>query len=145
RTLHRLVEAGVAVERGHRAEDLRARELRVVPESFEDGRRDEVALLVGPLATGEDVAAVTPRALDRPEDVVEGALVHHRADLDLGIRRVAEPDGGHACEHLVAERVVDSVLHEDPTRRRALLPGRPERAGVRGLDGAVELGRLRND
>src|SRR6185503_5516089 len=114
-------------------------------EPLEDGRRDEVALRGGPLAPREDAAAVTRRSREGAEGLLERTLVHHRADLDLGIRRVADLAGSDTSEQLLAERVVDGVLHENPPRRRALLPGRPERAGVRGLDGTVELGRLRHD
>src|SRR5881397_1866684 len=42
-------------------------------------------------------------------------------------------------EELAAEVVVDLVLDIDASRRRALLPGRPEGAGVGRLDGGIEL------
>ena len=44
------------------------------------------------------------------------------------------------ASRLLAELVVDAVLDVDAPGRRALLAGRPERAGVGGLDGAVEVG-----
>ena len=145
RALDRLVERRVPVERRHRAEDLLAGELRVVRKPFEHGRRDQVALVVRALAARQDGAAVAARAIDRAEDVLHRALVHDRADLDLGIGRVADLAGRHAREQLVAEHVVHRVLDEDAPGRCALLARRPERACVGSFDGAVELGRGRHD
>ena len=134
----------VAVERGDRPEDLLARELGVVREPLEDGRRDEVALVVRTLASREHRAACRA-ALDRAQDVLQGALVDDGADLDLRIGGIADLPGGGSREELLAEAVVHGVLDEDATSRGALLPGRPEGARVGRLDRAVELGRGGHD
>ena len=128
---------GVAVQRRHRAEHLLAGELGVVREPLEDGRREQVAVVVPTLAAGQNAAARLSCSLDRSENVLQRALVHQRADLDLGIGRIADLPGP-TREQALAELVVDRVLDEDAPRRRALLTGRPECAGVRGLDRAVE-------
>ena len=140
RPLDRLVERREAVERRHGAEDLLARELGVVGEALEHGRRDQVAVVVGALAAREHGAALGRAPLDRGEDLLHRALVDDRPDLRLGVGRIADLAGRDAREQLLAERVVDGVLDEDAPRRRALLARRPERAGVRRLDRPVELG-----
>src|SRR5262245_9414086 len=139
RALERLVERGEAVERRHGAEDLLAREERVVGDLLEDGRRDEVALVVGAVAARGDDSSLGAAALDRCQHVVEGGLGDDRADLRRGVRRVADLPSRHAGEQSLAERVVDGLLDEDAPGRGALLPRRPERAGVGGFDRPVEL------
>src|SRR5262249_46534079 len=57
RARDRLVERGEAIERGHRTEHLFAGELRVVGKALDDGRRDEIALVVGAPAAREYRAA----------------------------------------------------------------------------------------
>ena len=145
RPLDRLVEGGEPVERRDRAEHLLAGEVRVVGDVLEDGRRDEVALAVAALASRQHRAALVAPPLDRGEDVVARALADERADLGLRVGRVADLARGDAREELLAEGVVHGLLDEDPPRRGALLAGRPERARVGGLDGAVELGVRHHD
>ena len=144
RALDRLVERPVPVERRHRAEDLLAREVRVVGDVLEDRGRHEVPLAVA-LAAREDAAALGAAALDRGQHVLHRALVDEGADLRLGIRRVADAAGRDPRQERVAKRLVDVLLDEDPPRRRALLARRPECAGVGRLDGPVELRVRRHD
>src|SRR5262249_36446172 len=135
----RLVEIRDAVEGGHGPEHLLAREVCVVAYALEDGRRNHEAVLVSAAAAGDHRAALRAAALDRGEDVAELRLVDDRPDLGLGIRRIADLAAGDAVEEPAAEVVVDRVLDVDSPRRRALLAGRPEGAGVGGFDGGVEL------
>ena len=90
-----------------------------------------------------------PRAPCRPracrcsiavEDVVHLLLVHERADLGLGIGRIADLAALDALQQPAAELVVDRRLDVDAPRRGALLARRPERARVGGLDRTAEVG-----
>src|SRR5207248_10902856 len=121
-------------------EHLLAREEAFVAHVFEDRRRDQVAVVVDAYPAREHGAALLPAALDRSNDVVELALVDDRTDLDVRVEWVADLPAFDAGEQLLLERVVDGVLHVDAARGRALLSGRPEGAGKRRLDRAVELG-----
>ena len=103
-------------------------------------RLDEVAVSSPRPPPASDGAALASPALDRGEDVLERALVDERADLGRGVGRVADLARARRARGASRGTRRTRVLHEDPSRRGALLAGRPERAGVRGLDGAVELG-----
>ena len=58
-----------------------------------------------------------PSALPRSiagQDLVELRLVHDRADLDVGVGRVADLAALDPCEQPCSEVVVDLVLDVDP-------------------------------
>src|SRR5438093_4832524 len=126
RTSQRLVQGREAVERGDGAEDLLAREQRLVGDVLEDRRQQEIRLVVGSLAPGDHGAALPAPGLDRLEDVAELGFVHDRADLGCGIGRIADDALLDAREKARAEVVVDGVVDLDAESRRALVPGRPE-------------------
>src|SRR5438876_173879 len=138
RALHRLVQVGEAIEGRHRAEDLLAREERVIADSLEDSRRDEVGLVAGALTAGEHLRALGLTARDRLHDLLELLLVDDRTDLGLRIGRVADLAAVDPGEEPLLERVVRLVLHVDPARSGALLACRPERARIGGLGRTVE-------
>ena len=136
----RLVERRVPVERRHGAEDLLAGERRGLGDVLEDRGGDQVALVVRARAARGTVPPSERACSIAPMTSVEGRLGDERPDLGLRVGGVADLAGCDPREQLVAEGVVDVVLDEDAARRGALLPGRPERAGVGRLDRAVELG-----
>ena len=76
----------------HRPEDLLAREPHRRLDGAEDRRLDEVAVVRGPRAAGDQVGAVLARGGDAGLDVVAVRLERDRAHLGRGIQRVAEPD-----------------------------------------------------
>ena len=154
----------VAVERGHRPEDLLAGELGVVGEPLEDGRRDEVAVVVGALAAREHRAAVAARRArsrrgcppSRPRSRPARPRLRGRPDRRpcrprraraacRGTRRRPSPRRGCA-----ASRCTSAL----PTRRRPRMRPRPRGRAPRRrhdqrvvsaeleLDAAVAGGRL---
>ena len=140
RTSQRVLQVRESVERGDRAEDLLAGEEGVVGDALEERRLEQVGLVVvGAPAAGEHRSALRLSALDPGEHLLELLLVDDRADLGRRVVRIADDTALHPGQQPAAEVVVDRLLHINPASRGAFLSGRPERAGVGQLDGAVEV------
>jgi hypothetical protein len=83
---------------------------------------------------------LAPGLLDGLQDGVVLTLVDQRADLRARIGGVADHCVARPREQPLSEVVIDHLLDEDASGRRALLSGRQERAGVGGRDGPIEIG-----
>jgi hypothetical protein len=82
----------------------------------------------------------SPAAGDAGKHLVELLLVHDRPTSVGRVGGVRRRRHGRSGRAGARELVVDAVLDVDAPGGRALLAGRPERAGVGGLDRAVEVG-----
>src|SRR3954451_6906595 len=144
RTFDRLVEGVESVEGRDGTEDLLARQHRVVGDSLEQRRRDEVGLFVHAFAACEHVPSLAFPLVDRLEHVVQLLLVDERTDLGLWVGWIADLAARNPTEEPLPELVVDRRLDVDTTRGGALLARGPERACVGVLDRAAQIG-VRSD
>ena len=127
----------------HRSEDLLLGDAHLLVDIGEDGRLDEVALVVGaarqPIAADLRLAAFFAADVDVLEVGLELALINGRTDVDARLHAVADLQLLRALNQRLDELVVDRVLDDGAAGRRALLSGREERRVDGVFDGGVEV------
>ena len=78
-------------------------------------------------------------------DLVGGAGVDERPDVDGGVEPRTEPESAGPRLEALEQRLDDGALDDDPRRRRAALPGRAERRPQDPVGGEVEVGVGQDD
>ena len=112
----RVVEAVERRDRQHRAEDLLLEDAHAVV-TLEHRRRDVVALLhvaaePDALAAGQELGAFLLADVDVAEDLLELVVRRLRAELGVGVERIAGLDLRGARDRAVHERWVDLLLDQ---------------------------------
>ena len=143
RDADRLVLRREACDPGDRAERLLAAHRRVRGNVDEHGRLEELPL--DPLAADDDLGTTRRRVGDVALDLLDGGLVDERPDVDALGEPVRHLEPAHGLREALEEVVVDALLHEQPVRRDAGLPGVAELARDRAGDRLVEVGVVEHD
>ena len=74
-------------------------------------------------ATQDRLSAVRERVLNVLFDLLDSRFVNEWADLDAVLKAVAHLHRRNGADQLGSERVIDSVLDEQPVRAHASLTG----------------------
>src|SRR5262249_36790560 len=140
---NRLVQIAARDDAYHRAKDLFLGDPHPRRDVGEDRRLDEIAVTVfafiqSGAAQMQRRAVLILADLDVIKNLLDRLFVDHRPDLYVLVQPVTDAQRLCAFGQFVNELFVDAFVNDDPRRRRASLPGSPERAPDRPLGGQIQ-------
>ena len=135
----RVIVTIVSPDGEHRSEDLIAVDLGVLGHIGQEGGQVEEPGRVGSRSAGNDAGALGGCAGDDRGDLVTVRTRDDRAEIGVGILRVAHDELAHEFGHPGHEIVVKIAGHDRAGGCRAVLPGVDQRPCHRAVDRGVEV------